>query len=213
MVDLVAGRSPPLSEPLLHPRRRPVVVRKRLQVLTRNGRAARRASDDAISFFVDPPRTGRLSTARKLPRCARLELIPRLVLRGTDTPGDATLDGLVDFLDFSVMSGNWNVLLGQLFVDGDFNGDGAVNFLDFSTLSGTWQEDLRFLFVLADLDGDFDVDGVDTGTIAGNQGMPNSTYEDGDLDGDGDGDIDPADLALAQIQEDFGVEFDWVENA
>ena len=52
--------------------------------------------------------------------------------------GDANLDGIVNILDLSLLSGNWQQT-GKAWGDGDFNGDGTVNILDLSVLSGNWQ--------------------------------------------------------------------------
>ncbi|MCH7751272.1 MAG: hypothetical protein IH898_03835 [Planctomycetes bacterium] len=118
----------------------------------------------------------------------------------------ANLDGEVVAIDLSILSGNFGVMLDQLFVDADFIGDGAVTAPDISTLSGNFGTNLQDLFVLADLNGDFDVDDDDLQTISDNFGMTGATYADGDLNGDGI--IDDADLDLAFAQ--FSLAFDWV---
>ncbi len=51
--------------------------------------------------------------------------------------GDATLDGYVDGLDFSILLTNWHTN-GRTFVTGDFTGDGYVDGLDFSVLLTNW---------------------------------------------------------------------------
>ena len=51
--------------------------------------------------------------------------------------GDANLDGKVDFLDFSALSGSYT-LTGTNWFTGDFNGDGKTDFLDFSALSANY---------------------------------------------------------------------------
>ncbi len=51
--------------------------------------------------------------------------------------GDATLDGYVDGLDFSILLTNWHTS-GKNFTTGDFTGDGYVDGLDFSILLTNW---------------------------------------------------------------------------
>ena len=51
--------------------------------------------------------------------------------------GDANLDGMVDFLDFSALSACF-LLPGCGWAGGDFNGDGTTDFLDFSAFSGNF---------------------------------------------------------------------------
>ena len=51
-------------------------------------------------------------------------------------PGDATLDGKVDFLDLAKLAQSYNVTDGnRQWVEGDFNSDGAVDFLDLAMLA------------------------------------------------------------------------------
>jgi hypothetical protein len=50
-------------------------------------------------------------------------------------PGDATLDGVVDFNDLVKMAQNYNTLTGMTWFDGDFNYDGAVDFNDLVSLA------------------------------------------------------------------------------
>jgi Dockerin type I domain len=47
-------------------------------------------------------------------------------------PGDANLDGAVDYLDFQILYANFDK--GSTWPEGDFNGDGQVNFVDFQIL-------------------------------------------------------------------------------
>ena len=56
----------------------------------------------------------------------------------TPADGDFNSDGIVNILDLSTLSGNWQST-GVGAVGGDANGDGIVNILDLSTLSGNWQ--------------------------------------------------------------------------
>ncbi|MEQ8850698.1 MAG: M14 family zinc carboxypeptidase [Phycisphaerales bacterium] len=51
-----------------------------------------------------------------------------------DCPGDATGDGVVDFLDLNAVLENW----GDAGPDGDVNGDNAVNFDDLNEVLGAW---------------------------------------------------------------------------
>lgn len=50
--------------------------------------------------------------------------------------GDLNLDGRVDFLDLSILTGNW--LQQQSGLPGDLNGDGKVDFNDFGILGQNW---------------------------------------------------------------------------
>jgi hypothetical protein len=52
-------------------------------------------------------------------------------------PGDANLDGTVDFLDFSALSASFGET-GTGWAEGNFNGDGETNFQDFSILSSNF---------------------------------------------------------------------------
>ena len=51
--------------------------------------------------------------------------------------GDANEDGIVNILDLSALSDNWQST-GVGFAGGDFNGDGIVNIVDLSDLSDNW---------------------------------------------------------------------------
>ena len=51
------------------------------------------------------------------------------------TPGDANLDGTVDFADFLLLSAAFGKEEPLSWLDGDFNGDGSVAFADFLVLS------------------------------------------------------------------------------
>ena len=53
----------------------------------------------------------------------------------TALPGDANLDGNVNFQDAGIVSGNFNASP-RTWATGDFNGDGLVNFQDAGVLSG-----------------------------------------------------------------------------
>jgi len=50
-------------------------------------------------------------------------------------PGDANLDGSVDFKDLLIVAQHFGLTSGQTYDTGDFNGDGAVGFDDLLTLS------------------------------------------------------------------------------
>jgi hypothetical protein len=52
-------------------------------------------------------------------------------------PGDANLDGKVDYLDFNILMANWQKPGG--WAQGDFNGDGKVDFADYTILQKAWQ--------------------------------------------------------------------------
>jgi hypothetical protein len=49
-------------------------------------------------------------------------------------PGDASLDGVVNTTDFTILAAHFGQM-GQTWPTGDFNGDGVVNALDFSALA------------------------------------------------------------------------------
>jgi hypothetical protein len=51
------------------------------------------------------------------------------------TPGDANLDGVVNFSDLLILSQNYNTASGAGWATADFNGDGVVNFSDLLLLS------------------------------------------------------------------------------
>jgi hypothetical protein len=50
-------------------------------------------------------------------------------------PGDANLDGSVDFNDLVKLAQNYNVTTGETWFEGDFNYDGAVDFNDLVMLA------------------------------------------------------------------------------
>jgi hypothetical protein len=52
--------------------------------------------------------------------------------------GDVNFDGVVNGLDISLVSSNWNTLNAQHLGPGDANGDGVVNGLDISLISSNW---------------------------------------------------------------------------
>jgi len=51
--------------------------------------------------------------------------------------GDLTLDGTVDFTDYSILTGNYG-MTGAVWSDGDVTHDGVVNFDDYSILTGNY---------------------------------------------------------------------------
>ena len=53
----------------------------------------------------------------------------------TPLPGDANLDGIVDFTDFLTLTANFGKEIDAVFADGDFTADGRVSFADFLILS------------------------------------------------------------------------------
>mgnify|MGYP001214875100 CR=1 FL=1 len=123
-------------------------------------------------------------------------------------PGDANLDGQVEFKDFFRLQANW--LKSGTFDEGDFNGDGLINQSDLSVLQENWLmgintstltvsetrviplfDSLTQLPVLdaellrgANFDGDFDVDVIDLARLRIAYGVNGS----GDTDNDGDTD-------------------------
>ena len=136
-------------------------------------------------------------------------------------PGDANLDGEVEFDDFFILQANWNG--NGSFAEGDFNGDGAIDQIDFQILEDNWLFDasiaanapsnilvqpeldpfdpeLNAPFLLAvslsdaNFDGDIDVDGDDLAIWAASLNVD----EGGDADGDGD--TDGADFLVWQQQ-------------
>lgn len=123
-------------------------------------------------------------------------------------PGDANLDGQVEFKDFFTLQGNWQGT--GTYQDGDFNNDGLVDELDFEILQANWLgsggiaasnevniqvtpiiDDITGLPHLsakllspANFDGDLDVDGDDLARVQNSYGIDAG----GDVDGDGDTD-------------------------
>ena len=63
--------------------------------------------------------------------------------------GDANLDGVVDNLDLTILSTNWQQS-GMEWGDADFNGDGTVDDLDLTALASNWDES-NLEFELIDL--------------------------------------------------------------
>ena len=57
-----------------------------------------------------------------------------------DLPGDANLDGTVDWLDQIALADHWKQAGG--WAEGDFNSDGIVNLLDLATLAQHWHQTL-----------------------------------------------------------------------
>jgi hypothetical protein len=50
-------------------------------------------------------------------------------------PGDANHDGVVDYLDLSLLAGTWQ---SSIDLRADFNADGVVNYLDLSILAANY---------------------------------------------------------------------------
>lgn len=113
-------------------------------------------------------------------------------------PGDATLDGVVNQVDFDLLLNNWG-MVDALFGDGDVNGDGFVAGSDLNDILIRWGFDYSALTILSDMDGDWDVDQDDVDFIFANRNLSSPTPADGDLDEDGTIDIDDFDLAFAQL--------------
>jgi hypothetical protein len=55
-------------------------------------------------------------------------------------PGDASLDGVVNDVDASILAAHWLMPADALWEDGDFNGDGNVNDADAAILAAHWHE-------------------------------------------------------------------------
>jgi uncharacterized protein (TIGR03790 family) len=133
-------------------------------------------------------------------------------------PGDANLDGEVEFDDFFILQANWYG--NGSFAEGDFNGDGTIDEIDFQILDNNWLTDGNFAAQspstivvqpiidpkmnvpalsaisqsVANFDGDIDVDGGDAAIWA------SSLNVDAGGDSDADGDTDGADFLNWQRQ-------------
>ena len=64
---------------------------------------------------------------------------PRLNIITSPLPGDAVIDGSVDYLDLGALAGNYRTTTGATWVMGDFTGDGAVDYLDLGVLAGNYR--------------------------------------------------------------------------
>ncbi|MCX7425898.1 MAG: hypothetical protein NTW96_09815 [Planctomycetia bacterium] len=58
----------------------------------------------------------------------------------TPLPGDASLDGLVNDNDASILAAHWRMASGALWEDGDFNADGRVDDRDVAIMAAHWLE-------------------------------------------------------------------------
>ncbi len=65
-------------------------------------------------------------------------LAPEAFTASDWTCGDATLDGVIDGLDASILATNWLDTSGVTWKDGDFNGDGKVDETDATLLAANW---------------------------------------------------------------------------
>jgi T5SS/PEP-CTERM-associated repeat protein/autotransporter-associated beta strand protein len=54
--------------------------------------------------------------------------------------GDADLNGVVDFSDLNIITGNYGLMTDMGWADGDFNYDGAVDFSDLNFVTGNYGE-------------------------------------------------------------------------
>jgi hypothetical protein len=61
----------------------------------------------------------------------------QLALDRVYRPGDLNFDGVVNFQDLAILSGNWGSTDAQ-WATGDLTGDGVVNFQDLAILAGNW---------------------------------------------------------------------------
>jgi nitrogen fixation protein FixH len=121
-------------------------------------------------------------------------------------PGDANLDNVVNYTDYSIFQSNYGGS-NQLFTQGDFNGNGNVSYVgDGNLLSANYNMNLTNVWILADLDGDNDVDDADMTIINNNMNSTGMTRAQGDLTGDGK--ITKADIDLAFAQ--FGLKLSLV---
>ena len=78
--------------------------------------------------------------------------IDNVVLTQNMIPGDANLDGTVNFTDLLTLAQNYNLSPNAMWGQGDFNGDGSVNFSDLLILAQNY--------------------GSTGGTVAGAQAVP-----------------------------------------
>jgi hypothetical protein len=58
-------------------------------------------------------------------------------------PGDANLDGSVNFTDFTTLTQHYNLQTGGTWSTGDFNRDGSVNFTDFTLMTQNYNKSLN----------------------------------------------------------------------
>lgn len=136
-------------------------------------------------------------------------------------PGDTGLIGaagnennelnVVNGLDSSVLSSNFNQSVSGGFSDGDFNLDGVVDGLDFSILSSNFNDIFRLQSVVADVnrDGSIDDDGA---TIADDDllAIADSTAGyDRDVDRDGNVDIEDWQLLQSLVNLDLAIELEY----
>jgi hypothetical protein len=90
--------------------------------LVRGSAATNWAIESAVSSTIIDPRTN-ASTATTIKA----------------GPGDATLDGVVDFNDLAKLAQSYNTA-GKTWLDGDFNYDGTVDFLDLAVLAQNYNQ-------------------------------------------------------------------------
>lgn len=108
-------------------------------------------------------------------------------------PGDANLDGKVDFSDLVILARHYG-MTGATLADGDFDGDGKVGFEDLVTLARNYGTASASPPVPGDADLDGKVDFSDLLILARHYGRSSALWTDGDFDGEGK--VDFGDLII-----------------
>jgi len=89
------------------------------------------------SNYVEPPTffPGIIVTVDPVDEDPLIDSFENPQVKPTPRPGDANLDGFVNFADFLMLSTNFGKEVDAVWADGDFNGDERVDFADFLLLA------------------------------------------------------------------------------
>ncbi|MEX2317237.1 MAG: hypothetical protein WD669_08800 [Pirellulales bacterium] len=114
-------------------------------------------------------------------------------------PGDADLDNISDFSDFTTLVTYYGEDEVE-FIQADFDGDGVVGSDDYDLLVQNYGVTLTTVHILSDLNNDNCVDSLDMQIMWANfqENLPEPTEDEGDLDDDDDIDSDDYDLLMLQ---------------